>query len=262
MTWIKLDESFPDHPKVHKAGPEAAWLYVAALCHSGRFLTDGFVDGDMVPKMTAIKSPKKAVQALVLHGLWIEVEGGYQINDFTEYQRTRDQVENQRERARERQARARRNHGVTGEDVTGVSRRDTSVTNGDVTEMSRRDSRRESQRSHSTEKSREERDTPPNPLADEGEALAKAIAGDISPSRQNPRALGNSPRQQAEAERLASTPCLVCKVIHDPSLDHRQCELCDGFGYIETETDSATAFDACESCKKTGQKVLTESSVA
>ena len=121
MTWIKLDDSFPNHPKIRKAGPEASWLYVAALCHSGQFLTDGFIDADMVPMLTSIKALKKAIESLVRNKLWIEVKGGYQINSFEDYQRTRGQVERERERARERQARSRRSHDVTEPDVTGVS---------------------------------------------------------------------------------------------------------------------------------------------
>ena len=237
MTWIKLDDSFPDHPKVRKAGPEASWLYIAALCHSRRFLTDGFVDAEMVPMMTTLRSSKKAIEALVSVGLWIEVEGGYEINDYSEHQQTKEMVEKQRELARERKARARRNHA----DVTEVSRRDASVRHADVTEVSRR--------SHATEKSREEKitNTPPNPLASEGGQNADLRQ---SSQRPNPRSQGTSPRQVAEAERLASTPCIVCKVIHDPGLTHTACIECEGVGYTPSLDDKT--LDPCWTCNRTG----------
>jgi hypothetical protein len=41
MTWVKLDDQFPSHPKMVLAGGDAAWLHVCALCYCGQHLTDG-----------------------------------------------------------------------------------------------------------------------------------------------------------------------------------------------------------------------------
>ena len=244
MTWIKLDDSFPNHPKVRKAGTDASWLYVSALCHSGKYLTDGFIDGDIVSMLTTLKSPKKAVDALVRTGLWIKVEGGYEINDYQNHQRTKEQVEKIRERGRARQARSRQRHAVTGDEgesvTNGVSHAGShGVTdgvshggsNGEVTEPD----------------TDTDTDRPPNPLASEGGPNADLRQ---SSQRPNPRSQGTSPRQVAEAERLASTPCIVCKVIHDPGLTHTACIECEGVGY--TPSEDAKTLDPCWICNRTG----------
>jgi hypothetical protein len=100
--WVKLDDHFPDHPKVIAAGPLAAWLYVAGLCYANRLLTDGFVPGEVVPRLIAFsgtkyaRDPEALAVRLCAAGLWTEttVAGiqGYQIHDYTTYQRSRERV--------------------------------------------------------------------------------------------------------------------------------------------------------------------------
>lgn len=108
MTWVKLDDGFPEHPKVIQAGGQAAWLYVAALCYSGRNLTDGHIPAAVLPRLTDLKSPGRLAEALVRARLFIEVDGGWQIHDYVRYQPSRSQVDAERERARERAAKSRR----------------------------------------------------------------------------------------------------------------------------------------------------------
>lgn|GEM_PF-1749231 len=123
MTWIKLDDSFPNHPKVIKAGPAAAWLYVSALCYSSSYLLDGYIESSSVEVLTNIKHYRKAVDALIEVGLWEEVEGGYQIHDYLEHQKSRASVQAEREKSRKRQTKHR-----------AESRRDNTVSHVDVTE--------------------------------------------------------------------------------------------------------------------------------
>ena len=164
MTWIKIDDDFPEHPKVKKAGPDAAWLYVAGLCHAGKFLTDGFIDAEIVEDLTKLRNYKKAAEALVRVGFWDVVEGGYQIHDYLEHQKSRGDVEKEREAARQRQA-ARRAKS------RGVSQRDTAVTTGGVT-----------QPDTDTDTDTDTDEEPPNPLASKGAETMRS-RGDNPPRR-------------------------------------------------------------------------------
>jgi hypothetical protein len=92
MPWAKLDDQFPDHPKIEAAGPAAAWLFVASICYSGRYLTDGFIPAGRVARLTALPNPEACAARLVEAGLWEPVENGYYIHDFLEYNPSREMV--------------------------------------------------------------------------------------------------------------------------------------------------------------------------
>ncbi len=134
MPWVRLDEEFPDHPKVVTAGPLAGWLHVCALAYCNRHLTDGFVpraqvarlvsfdgmlvdysgdDGDarLAHEPTAIEM----ATALVSVGMWEERQGGYLIHDFLDYQPSRAEIEAQRK--------VKRDAGRAGGIRSGESRR-------------------------------------------------------------------------------------------------------------------------------------------
>jgi hypothetical protein len=116
MTWVKLDDGFPDHPKVLRAGGAAAWLYVSGLCYCGRFLTDGVIPESALAKLTDARSPQQLAAKLVSVGMWERIEDGWMVHDYGKYQRTKARVEADREGAKERQSRKR--HGVTSPEVT------------------------------------------------------------------------------------------------------------------------------------------------
>jgi hypothetical protein len=86
MAWVKLDDQFPDHPKVIEAGPEAAWLYVAALCYSSAKLTDGAIPTALVGRLTAHRGGERLAERLVAVGLWERAPSGYQVHDYGDYQ--------------------------------------------------------------------------------------------------------------------------------------------------------------------------------
>ncbi len=116
MTWVKLEDTFPDHPKVLEVGDQAAWLFVASLCYSARHLTDGFLPSRAIGKLTGLSKPSQLESRLVAAGMWHETEGGLLIHDYANHQRTREQVTEARAAATRRQSRKR--HGVTSSEVT------------------------------------------------------------------------------------------------------------------------------------------------
>jgi hypothetical protein len=99
LTWIRLDDQFPDHPKVVLAGPQAAWLYVAGLCYCSRHLTDGVIPKALVPRLTDFRG--SAAKKLVEAGLWDDEGDVYRVHDYLLHQESRSEVEAKRQARRE-----------------------------------------------------------------------------------------------------------------------------------------------------------------
>lgn len=123
MTWARLDDNCPGHPKVSAAGPLAWVLWTRGLIYCNRYLTDGFIPRNQVnalvdwategvfvrvqrivtescqnfPKRTASICNDSAecdfepvnnfalAQRLVDVGLWEIVNGGYKVHDFYDW---------------------------------------------------------------------------------------------------------------------------------------------------------------------------------
>lgn len=121
MTWVKLDDTCPDHPAIVGLSDAAFACWVRGLCYASRHLTDG-----LLPR-TALRSlgTPKAARELEEAGRWESVDGGWQIHGYEERQRTRGQVELERTKWKERQNRHR--------SVTPASRRDKPVSHAGVT---------------------------------------------------------------------------------------------------------------------------------
>lgn len=107
MAWVKLDDQFPDHPKVVQAGPLAAWLYVCGLAYCARYLTDGFIPAAQVRKLADVDDVTPLVTALVAVGLWRECEGGYEVHDYLDYNPPAAKVRAERAANAKRQAKFR-----------------------------------------------------------------------------------------------------------------------------------------------------------
>lgn len=111
MTWLKLDDGYPDHPKIQRLGDDydrGVSLDLQAMCYAARNLTDGFIPRRVFAHQL------ETIDRLVEVGRWEVVDGGYLIHDFLEYNPSREQVMRQRREWRVRQERSRK-----------VSRRDT-----------------------------------------------------------------------------------------------------------------------------------------
>lgn len=99
MSWVRIDDGFPDHPKVRRAGPDAGWMFVAGLCYCARYLTDGEIPREVVPTLTALRRPVAAVRALLTVGLWVETPGGYVVPDYLEFNPSKADIEGRRDAA-------------------------------------------------------------------------------------------------------------------------------------------------------------------
>lgn len=130
MGWVKLDDTFAEHPKVELAGDEAAWLYVSALLYSYRADTDGFIPAAKVPKLTGLRSPHKLAERLVEVRLWDAVEDGYVIHDYLKHQQSAAERQEQRDANAERARKAREKKRQRHSDVTPLQKRTSRGRNG------------------------------------------------------------------------------------------------------------------------------------
>lgn len=69
-TYVKLNDSFPEHWKVVDVGGDAGWLYVCALAYASRNLTDGRIPIGLVSRLSDRKQPAKLAARLVEVRLW------------------------------------------------------------------------------------------------------------------------------------------------------------------------------------------------
>ena len=101
MTWVRLDDSFADHPKVMALGRDrltGLGVWMAAACYSARFLTDGFVPDAVAEGF----GQRKLLSRLVDVGLFDKVPGGYHLHDWLNYNPPRDKVLADRKAAKDR----------------------------------------------------------------------------------------------------------------------------------------------------------------
>ena len=113
MTWVKIDDSFPNHPKIVGLTDKAFRIHISGLCYCGTYLTDGFV-----PMTIAARFANEDMQYIVeltQAGLWREApqDNGFHIHDYLAHQTSKTQVEEKRQTVRERQKRYRDKHKAT-----------------------------------------------------------------------------------------------------------------------------------------------------
>lgn len=82
MSWVLLDDDFPNHPKTVQAGADAALLFVFGLCYCRKHSTGGFLSQAAVMDIMRPKGSAKAfkaAQSLVTVGYWSVARGGWKI---------------------------------------------------------------------------------------------------------------------------------------------------------------------------------------
>jgi hypothetical protein len=96
---FRVDDGFPNHPKVLGLTHEAIGVWLLMGCWCARYLTDGYIPDDAVRTIT---NKRRVVQDLADHNLLTRLADGWQMVDWMQYQRTREQVETERVEARDR----------------------------------------------------------------------------------------------------------------------------------------------------------------
>lgn len=83
MPWLKIDDSFFEHPKVTVLSDRAFRVHIGALCYAARYQTDGVVPPAW---MTRNFASKRVLEELTRSGVWeATATGEFLIHDFTDY---------------------------------------------------------------------------------------------------------------------------------------------------------------------------------
>lgn len=130
MTWVRVDDAAPLHPKLLKAGPEAAWLWVCGLAHCNRSATDGVIEKVFLPALFPsgawnLRRLSQLADRLVEVRLWIDCGESYRVHQYEDQQETamKEQVEARREydRSRKKALRAAQKSGTRPANVPDTS---------------------------------------------------------------------------------------------------------------------------------------------
>lgn len=87
LPWVRMDTQWPHNPKFLMLVGDGKWravsVYWAALGWSGAQGLDGFVP---YYALAQVHATKRQATELVAVSLWHACEGGWEINDFNEFQ--------------------------------------------------------------------------------------------------------------------------------------------------------------------------------
>lgn len=117
MPYVQLDDQIANHPKILKAGPEAAWLWAVAIAYCQNQLTDGYVTREALDSLPGFKhrKPRQLAERLVeakkpggQHGLFERRGEDYAVHDYLAHNPSRGVVLERRRKAAERKAKERR----------------------------------------------------------------------------------------------------------------------------------------------------------
>ena len=90
MSWVKVDDGLPDHPKFLALGRDrlaAIGALVTMLAYCNRYLTDG-----AVPRAAAQRIPVRLLARLQRVGVIDPAEDGWTIHDYNDYQPSKAEV--------------------------------------------------------------------------------------------------------------------------------------------------------------------------
>lgn len=117
LQWIRLDTTFFDNDKIAGLVDEGQYrvivTHLSGMCHAGKTGTDGYIRQGALRRFAATV---KDAHQLVESGLWIPAAGGWDINDWAEYQISDEAAKKRSDKARKaaehRWDLARNGHGI------------------------------------------------------------------------------------------------------------------------------------------------------
>src|SRR5262245_33276556 len=95
VTWVKIDENAPNHPKFFRAGHAAIGFWLGCLAYCSRYLTDGCIpehDLRLVFPGTPPDVVTEMTEVLVREGLLEVVDKGYRMHDYLDWQRSKKET--------------------------------------------------------------------------------------------------------------------------------------------------------------------------
>jgi hypothetical protein len=102
MAWVRLESAFGTNPKTLELAHRKQWraivAYISGLGYSGQQGLDGFIPDNA---MHIIHATNKDRDTLIEIGMWLPVEGGYEIHDWHDYQPTSEAVTARKQKAKQ-----------------------------------------------------------------------------------------------------------------------------------------------------------------
>lgn len=113
--WVKIEANMVDHPKMITISGEAKWSFVEMLLYCQAQLTNGFIDERVAHRKWSDNAINELTTNDATNPTLYKVDGGYQIHDYCEYQRSSEEVVRIKE--------AKRAAGAKGGVASGEARR-------------------------------------------------------------------------------------------------------------------------------------------
>ena len=124
LPWVRLDTSIFDNPKflvlVGQNRYRAVVAYVAGMAYSGKHMTGGFIQREVLP---IIHARPQEMAHLMEVGLLDPAQGGWQIHDWDEYQLTTQEVQDRRAKAQKAAAQRWENERQRRNQITNLTER-------------------------------------------------------------------------------------------------------------------------------------------
>ncbi len=136
--WVRVRCDLARHPRLEGLTHRARWLYLVGLLEAGENRTDGELTSRRLRAvLLEAGCSSRHVAELAAAGLWLPVEnGGYRIRDYLEHQRSRTEIEQNREANRVRAQRYRQRHAArTTEEPSALEGESNGVTHGERTAL-------------------------------------------------------------------------------------------------------------------------------
>lgn len=93
LPWVRLDSNLATNHKILGLAADKKWQTIAVFCfglgYSGGHGTAGFIPQTALP---FIHANKRIAMDLCEAGLWVARPGGWEINDWAEYQPAHDEA--------------------------------------------------------------------------------------------------------------------------------------------------------------------------
>jgi hypothetical protein len=85
MEWFKVYVRYPDDPAINRVGEAGEILFMRSLAYTADKDSDGFIPDWQIPKFGLPRIDAR-VKALVKHGLWTPVDGGWEVTNWRRLQ--------------------------------------------------------------------------------------------------------------------------------------------------------------------------------
>lgn len=127
MAWFKADDRIMEHPKFLAARAKGGHSVIGVWFEAGTWANGQMTDGFIPRSWAILNNAETEAGVLVEVGLWHEdaARDGWQMHDYSDYQPTREELENKREKDLERKRRggSKRKTTDSARNPDGIQRR-------------------------------------------------------------------------------------------------------------------------------------------